>query len=355
MEIEKINIYLDLNSTGPKYEDYFRGITANLDPIFYKLFNFNKYIDHNIDMPKGNYCFLINKTNSNWAFVENKSIFIHISLYKETELTQQLFRIKHNNSIHTLYLDVYREPWTEIVSNIEVDENDMFVALIKLWFYCKSIASISKQEGISFNDALLTDFSPDSLPDFLNSFEILISFFKNYNIESINLSDFSTQLKVVASSTLFLKKFKRIKQNYDYFTNLSSFLSLNFQGFCELISLKKMVFTDFDLINIKGIDNLTNLEVLDLHNNKIEDIRYLQHLDKLCKLDLRNNPITILPDWITDFPKMDINWGTYPKNGYITLFDNPIENIPIEIIKQGKAAIKTWFEEQKKTKTIPNS
>ncbi len=65
-------------------------------------------------------------------------------------------------------------------------------------------------------------------------------------------------------------------------------------------------------------------------------------------LDLSNNPINILPEQFTNFPKMNIQWNINYIKGFISFYENPIENIPIEIIKQGKAVIKAWFLANKK-------
>ena len=61
-----------------------------------------------------------------------------------------------------------------------------------------------------------------------------------------------------------------------------------------------------------------------------------------------DNPITKLPIWICDFPNMEIQWNSQWSENFITFDDNPIENIPIEIIQQGKEAIKNYFAELEK-------
>jgi GTPase SAR1 family protein len=67
---------------------------------------------------------------------------------------------------------------------------------------------------------------------------------------------------------------------------------------------------------------------------------------------LNSNQIKKLPKWICDFTKIKINWKKaklrFLHKNSITLYDNPIENIPIEIIKQGKQAIQNYFEKIKK-------
>ncbi len=93
----------------------------------------------------------------------------------------------------------------------------------------------------------------------------------------------------------------------------------------------------------------TNLTDLRLAKNQIFDISPLQEFkNQLDNLILDSNKITTLPEWICDF-KAEIMWDDdWRNNAVITLKNNPIENIPIEIIKQGKNEIRSWFEQQQK-------
>jgi len=103
------------------------------------------------------------------------------------------------------------------------------------------------------------------------------------------------------------------------------------------------------IIDISPLQNLKNLNELLLSNNQISDISALKDLKNLETLDLRDNLIKILPKWICDFPKMKIYWkklGMYDNS--ISLFNNPIENIPIELVTQGKEAIKNYFKQIEK-------
>ena len=100
--------------------------------------------------------------------------------------------------------------------------------------------------------------------------------------------------------------------------------------------------------DISALHKLINLTLLVLNSNQIKNISPIQQLKKLNLLDLSTNPINELPDWICKFPKMNIKWHYNWELGYINFEDNPIENLPIEIIKQGKEAIKNYFEELEK-------
>lgn len=100
--------------------------------------------------------------------------------------------------------------------------------------------------------------------------------------------------------------------------------------------------------NISPLSDLTQLIKVNLSNNLIRDISSLKGLVNLSALNLSINYIEYLPEWICDF-KMKI---TFDKEDHeintLNVFGNPIKNPPIEIIVQGKEAIKRYFEQVEK-------
>ena len=117
----------------------------------------------------------------------------------------------------------------------------------------------------------------------------------------------------------------------------------------ELKNIQKLYLWRNKINDISPLKELPIIQILLLSDNQLSDLSPLIGLKKLSTLSLSKNPIKILPEWICDFPTMDIQWKEYDfDNGFIAFYDNPIENIPVEIIKQGKAAIKTWFGANKK-------
>jgi len=95
-----------------------------------------------------------------------------------------------------------------------------------------------------------------------------------------------------------------------------------------------------ELSALKGLNNLSRL---DLRNNKIRELSGLKDLRNLQNLYLENNPLEELPAWITDFD-MEIQWTSGGFKG-ISFYNNPLKSPPIEVVKQGKAAIKAYFEQ----------
>lgn len=117
------------------------------------------------------------------------------------------------------------------------------------------------------------------------------------------------------------------------------------KGLKELTELQLRSNKISDISPLCKLTNLTNLNIWD---NKITDISPLRELKNLETLDIRQNLISILPDWICDFAKMDIKWSNSYADGSISIYNNPIEVPPLEIIKQGNEIIKGWFKQQKK-------
>ncbi len=139
------------------------------------------------------------------------------------------------------------------------------------------------------------------------------------------------------------------------FLNLSWNKIEKIDALSHLVFLKKLdLFNNYKIKDITALKYLDKLEELDLEDNDISDISALQNLKELYYLSLRGNPIKKLDNWIVDF-HMDFKWTPSDlydddslADGFIYLYDNPIENPPIEIITQGKEAIRNYFEEIKK-------
>lgn len=94
--------------------------------------------------------------------------------------------------------------------------------------------------------------------------------------------------------------------------------------------------------DILPLKNLTNLTVLSLPNNMISDISPLFRIDKLIEVDLSSNSIQSVPyNFVTH--QMDIRFDADDYG--VNLKNNPLKHPPIEIVQQGKDAIKAYFEQ----------
>ncbi|MDP8211604.1 MAG: leucine-rich repeat domain-containing protein [Candidatus Stygibacter australis] len=110
------------------------------------------------------------------------------------------------------------------------------------------------------------------------------------------------------------------------------------QGLVKLNSLKLYNNQVSDLSPLQGLVSLNSLK---LWSNQISDLSPLQGLVNLNSLDLRRNKIKKIEKWIIDFD-MEIAF-TDKHEGCINLYENPIENVPIDIIKGGKQSIIDYF------------
>ncbi len=116
----------------------------------------------------------------------------------------------------------------------------------------------------------------------------------------------------------------------------------------ELKNLTELHLGNNQISDISPLKELKNLTELNLWENQISDISPLKELTSLTKLDLQDNPIKELPEWIIEF-NTEIEWGIVTWiDGAIYFYKNPLVRPPVDIVKQGKEAIKRWFEQQKK-------
>lgn len=100
-----------------------------------------------------------------------------------------------------------------------------------------------------------------------------------------------------------------------------------------------------DLTPLQGLSNLTSLH---LNSNDLTGLAPLRGLTQLNTLDLINNRINELPEPLI-LIDLKVNMDSLNCIGPgISLFGNPLEKPPPEIVRQGKEAMSAWFQSQKK-------
>ncbi|NJL60049.1 MAG: hypothetical protein HC887_10835 [Desulfobacteraceae bacterium] len=112
------------------------------------------------------------------------------------------------------------------------------------------------------------------------------------------------------------------------------------------MNLTELYLSINQISDISPLSVLTDLTILGLIHNQINDISPLSALTNLEQLYLGENPIEVLPSWITDF-NMEIQWEQRYGKRYIIFYNNPLKIPPPEIVKQGKTAIRNYFEQLK--------
>jgi len=157
----------------------------------------------------------------------------------------------------------------------------------------------------------------------------------NGNVTGLNL--FKIDLGHLSTS---ISKFKNLRKLNLLHTQLSDVSFLK-----GLVYLFELSLTGNQITDISPLRELINLKELYLTGNQITDIFPLLGLTRLDKLYLGRNKIKFIPKEILEL-KMEIVFGDESKAG-IHLDGNPIENPPLEIVKQGKQAIKAYFADIK--------
>jgi small GTP-binding protein len=289
-----------------------------------------------------------------------------------------ILKLEKQLKIHFKEVDILEISEWKVVKTFEysIDQNKNITGLCISGFDLKKIPTIIASEAkqslqrltyLNLNGNQISDIS--SLKELKNLTQLDFSFNKIIDISSLkelnnltvlflygnqitDISDLEelnnlTELNLgnnQISEISVLKKLKKLTILRLHTNKIQKILVLK-----DLIKLTDLTLSDNQISDIKILKELVNLKRLIISGNQITDISSLKELKKLTEVILRNNPIKELPEWICDFPKMDIKWkkDTWDYN-YITFFDNPIETPPIEIVKQGKEAIKNWFAANKK-------
>jgi Leucine-rich repeat (LRR) protein len=122
----------------------------------------------------------------------------------------------------------------------------------------------------------------------------------------------------------------------------------------NLTNLTQVDLSNNQISDIRFLENLTNLTSLDLNFNQISDIRFLEKLTNLTWLNLSFNQISDIKPLLhlIKLGEMNISLKNHRSQNQVTLYNNQIENPPIEIVKQGNAAILKYFEALEAQETI---
>jgi len=112
----------------------------------------------------------------------------------------------------------------------------------------------------------------------------------------------------------------------------------------SLPNLRQFDLSNNQISDISILKSLANLRQFDLSNNQISDVSILEYLKNAIKIDLSHNKISELPKNLMAL-SLEIVWKDYKDNFNrgINLDGNPFQ-IPLELVKQGHAAIEAYFK-----------
>ena len=151
------------------------------------------------------------------------------------------------------------------------------------------------------------------------------------DLRSNKLSDISPLKELQQLNTLYLSD-----------NNLSDISPLK-----ELQQLNTLYLSSNNLSDISPLKELQQLNTLDLSDNKqIKDFSPLKELQQLNTLDLSYNNISDISSLLPLISKgIPLSLEKYNYQGKINLYENPITSPPLEIVRQGNAAVLNYFKE----------
>ncbi|NVO09292.1 MAG: leucine-rich repeat domain-containing protein [Bacteroidales bacterium] len=213
---------------------------------------------------------------------------------------------------------------------------------------CSFLKELKQLQSLDLGDNQISDCSILKELKELRSLDL-----SNNQISNISFLNELNQLQSLDLSINQISDYSSLKV-----LNQLQLLNLSGNGISDISSLNLLTELQLlwladncikDISHLKGLKNLQRLQLL---GNKISDISPLKQLENLSLLGLCQNKITELPTWIIDF-NMKINYAIKSwEEGCITLNGNPLKNPPVEIVKQGKEAIRDYFKSLEGNKKV---
>ena len=224
-----------------------------------------------------------------------------------------------------------------------VNLKNLIISSLSLQNSFKVLTKCKKLESLDLRNSKITDYS------FLQELIEL----KNLYLSNNQISDYSAFEKLIGLQSLYLSNCQISDIRFlEKLIGLQS-LSLSSNQISNVRSLEKLIeLRSLDLRNnkisdIRFLEKIIGLRTLYLSNNQITDIRFLEKLTGLHSLDLSENQITDIQGLLPQLKQGTlVNLDKYGGRG-ISLYNNPIINPPMTIMKQGAEAIITYFEQLK--------
>ena len=286
---------------------------------------------------------------------------------KLTEIPKEILELEHLTSLDFRLNQIsdisFLEKLTNLTSlDLRFNQISDISFLEKLTNLTSLHLSFNQISDISFLEKLTNltslDLSNNQVSDY--SFLEKLTNLTSLDLSNNQVSDYSF-LEKLTNLTLLNLSFNQIV-DYSFLeklTNLTS-LDLNSNQISDISFLEKLInLTSLNLLanqisNISFLEKLINLTSLNLNSNQISDISFLNNLaqkNNFNQLDISNNKIIDLTPLLPLIKKgIPIKWSIWEDG--ICVEDNPLENPPIEIVKQGNVAILKYFEALEAQETI---
>ena len=160
------------------------------------------------------------------------------------------------------------------------------------------------------------------------------------NLSNLTVLDLSgNQLSTLADSISNLSNLTRLYLRENQLSTLADSIS-NLSNLTVLDLTVNQLSTLADFIS-----NLSNLTVLYLSGNQLSTLPdSISNLSNLTRLDLSFNQIKKIPSWLAE-NKLEIQIENEYASNCINLFGNPIEEPPLEVVKQGNESIRNYYSQ----------
>ncbi len=298
---------------------------------------------------------------------------VHIEQIMDCEKPHTLYAINEAGKI--IGLKIFEFELKELPENIREFTNLKFLNLA--YNQISDISALEILTGLTelalWNNPIGNNISALSNLTNLTKLELSNTQLNNiYELSSLsNIIELSIDTNKISdiSALRSLTKLKILKLSHNKISNIVALrnltniikLDLSYNKIRDISALSNLTKIEIlhsqnnKISNILAVSNFTKLIELNLRNNKVSNISAIQSLidvKTITFIDLRNNLIEELPRWIVDFPNMDIFCEDNLKWGNIILYNNPIKEPPIEILQQGKKAVRKYFKKNTKSRLV---
>jgi internalin A len=251
------------------------------------------------------------------------------TLEVESNYITKIENIESLTQIQTLNLNSNR---------IEKIENlDFLINLKILYLESNKILKIENLQSLTNLVGLYLKQNQISKIENLNSLQHLnrLDLYKN-EISKIENLESLVNLKTL---WIYFNKIERI-ENLDTLVNLEN-LSLSgnlitkIENLTSLINLKYLYLYENKISKIENF-HLQKLYSISLNNNNISKIENIEDLPELKNIDLSNNKIKSVPLYVLEDKSKSLKNIDGPGIDGLRLQNNPLENPPLDVLKQGR-------------------